>query len=246
MRPRRSRAAARSEVVRLLAALAVVLLLSGCSYALTPWKFNWREPLRCFDDEQGYHYRSRGTRLTLKVAPVDRSPVEVGLLVDEDGSASYSTNWRGATACLSFRMSDIEALDRLWGNEDLLANAPEACGPRLSLVEGGAPREGWTFRSCGPHRRSDEADACRSGDVAMAGRAASSMRNVWLEYVGPGEESHVDFRWDFSAPLPELYEGTLVETLGLLCARSAELAAAFRERLPVDLARRIDCGSARR
>ncbi len=67
------------------------------------------------------------------------------------------------------------------------------------------------------------------------------MRNMWLEYVGPGEDSHVDFRWNLAAPLPELYEDPLVETPDLLCGRSGELAIALRERLPAGLAGRVDC-----
>ena len=228
---------------RLLAVLvlALALPLGGCTYSLTPWQFNWAGDARCFDKGLGSDSRDRGTLLTLKIAPEDRSPVQkLELLIDADGRASYSTGVR-VTSCLSFPMSDLEELDRVWANDELLALAPQACRPRVSLVDGGPLPERWNFRNCRPRYGPHNTDACRSAGVAMAGRAASSMRNVWLEFVGPGEESHLDFRWDLAAPLPELYEDTLIGTLNLLCARSGELAAALRERLPAGLVQRIDC-----
>ena len=233
---------------RLLAVLvlALALPLGGCTYSLTPWVFNWGGDPVCVDRGQGADSRYRGTRLTLKIAPEDRSPVQkLELLIDADGRASHSTGVR-VTSCLSFPMSDLEELDRLWANDELLALAPQACRPRVSLVDGGPLPERWNFRNCGPHYRLDDADTCRSAGVAMAGRAASSMRNVWLEYVGPGEDPHLDFRWDLASPLPELYEETLVETLGVLCSGSGELAVALRERLPGRLAKQIDCRPAAR
>lgn len=215
----------------------LLLLLGGCGYYL---------PLRpfvagCVSAGEGAESPHRGTRLTLKIAPLDRDSVQqFGLLLDADGRASYSTGLR-VTSCPSFRTSDLEALDRLWANDELLARAAQACGPRLSLVDGGPLPERWNFRICGPHYRSESMDACRSAGAAMAGRAASSMRNVWIEYVGPGEDSHLDFRWDLAVPLPELYEETLIETLAVLCAGSEELAVAIGERLSAGLAERIDC-----
>jgi len=228
---------------RLLTVSMLLLPLGGCGYYLP---FVATGDAGCVRAGEGAESRHRGTRLTLKIAPLDRHSVQqFGLLLDADGRASYSTGPR-VTSCPSFRMSDLEALDRLWGNEELLASAPQACGPRLSLVDGGPLPERWNFRNCGPHYRLESTDTCQSAGVAMAGRAASSMRNVWLEYVGQGEDSHLDFRWDLAAPLPELYEETLIETLGVLCAGSGELAVAVRERLPARLAERIDCRPAAR
>lgn len=223
-----------------------MLLLGGCGYYLPLGPFAAAGDAGCVSAGEGAESPHRGTRMTLKIAPLDRDSVQqFGLLLDADGRASYSTGVR-VSSCLSFPMSDLEELDRLWANDELLKGAPQACGPRLSLVDGGPLQERWNFRNCGPHYRLDDADTCRSAGAAMAGRAASSMRNVWLEYVGPGEDSHLDFRWDLAAPLPELYEETLIETLGVLCARSGELAAAVRERLPARLAERVDCRPAAR
>ena len=223
-------------------AMALVLLLGGCSYALTPWYFNWTGDARCFDKGQGTDSPYRGSRLTLIVSPEDRSPGRrLGLLVDADGRASYSTGGR-VTACLAFPAADLEALDRLWGDGALLADAPAACRSRLSLVDGGPLPERRTSR--GPHYHPDNSEPCRLAALEMAGRAASSMRNVWIEYVGSGGKPHMDFRWDLAVPLPELYEETLMETLNLLCARSGELTVALRERLPAGLAERIDCRAA--
>jgi len=231
---------------RLLTVSMLLLLLGGCGYYLPLRPFGATGDAGCVSAGEGADSRHRGTRLTLKIAPLDRDSIQqFGLLLDADGRASYSTGLR-VTSCPSFRMSDLEALDRLWANDELLEGAPQACGPRLSLVDGGPLPERWNFRNCGPHYRAESTDTCRSAGVAMAGRAASSMRNVWLEYVGPGEDSHLDFRWDLVVPLPTLYEETLIGTLGVLCAGSGELAVAVRERLPARLAERIDCRPAER
>ncbi len=238
--------ASRPASGRLLAVSVLLLLLGGCGYYLPPWPLVAAGDAGCVSAGEGAEAPHRGTRLTLEIAPLDRDSVQrFGLLLDGDGRASYSTAFR-VTSCLFFSMSDLEELDRLWANDELLAGAPQACGPRLSFVDGGPLPERWNFRNCGPHYRLDDADTCRSAGVAMAGRAASSMRNVWLEYVGPGEDPHLDFRWDLASPLPELYEETLVETLGVLCSRSGELAVALRERLPGRLAKQIDCRPAAR
>ncbi len=227
----------------LLVALVLVFLFSACTYALTPWKFRWGGDAGCGKAGNGAESRYRGTRLTLKIAPLDRSPVQsFAILIDADGRATYLTGG-GATGCLQFSASDLEAVDRLWTNDGLLERAPQACGPGVSLLDGGPLPERWNFKNCGSHYRSDSAETCLSAGVAMAGRAASAMRNVWIEYVGVEEDHHLDFRWDLAVPLPHLYEETLVETFNLVRARSDELRMAMQEHLPPGFGRRIDCRS---
>ena len=126
-------------------------------------------------------------QLTLKIAPEDRSPTqELELLIDADGRASYSTGF-SVTSCLSSRCPT----SKRWIDSGRTTNC--SCSrPRRA----GRVCPWWAAVRCRTAGTSETAVPAtvrtmgmRAGRPALAGRAASSMRNVWLEFVGPGEES---------------------------------------------------------